>query len=185
MTENQLNHDNKPGNSPDNDRDINLQFTLTRNDLFWYNIYFIRLLVLAAIACFLGAIGVFIYSLQIPTGDYKTTLIWIIMALSAGFSISGGTIAAIVLQVFVLKNESVNQAMTMRSYIINSAGIAVFNKSRKIVRTWNDIRRVIKTHHGYYIKTGDRIAIVLPRHVFKNDEQIEYFEQLIQLAKTG
>ena len=170
--------------APETSKDIRLSFALTRTDLFWYNIHFVRLLVIGAITFFILAVGVFTYTLSVPTGDFKTTLIWVVMGCGIGFSLCSGTIAAIVLQVFFLKNESVARAMTFRNYIINEAGVAVFTDKAKIARTWKDVRKVIKTRHGFYIKTGDRIAIVLPRHVFTDKEEIEHFQKLIKLAEN-
>jgi hypothetical protein len=160
------------------EENISLSFALTRGDLFWYNMHFIRLLIFGAIIFFVLAIGVFVFSLNTPTGDYKTTLVWMVMGFGAGFSICAGSIAVVVLQIYFVKSEAVDKAMTVRNYIVNSAGIAVFNDKKRITRTWLEIRRVIKTRHGFYIKTGDKIAIVLPRHVFSGPDQIQLFEKL-------
>jgi hypothetical protein len=168
---------------PGSDKSINLSYALTRSDLFWYNIYFIRWLVIGAIIFFALAIGAFIFTLKMPTGDLKTAVIWAVMGFGVGFSICAGSVAVVLLQIFFVKNETVNKAMTRRNYIINSAGIAVFNDQGKIVRTWRDIRRIIKTRHGFYIKTGDKIAIVVPRHVFGNNVEVKIFEDLAKLAQ--
>jgi hypothetical protein len=174
---NDMNQEQQQSPSPSGSDDINLSFALTRTDLFWYNMHFIRLLIVGAIAFFILAIAVFVYSLNAPPGDYKTTLVWMVMGFGAGFSICAGSIAVVVLQIYFVKSEAVDQAMTIRNYIVNSSGIAVYNDKRRITRTWHDIKKVVKTRHGFYIKTGDKIAIVLPRHVFAGPEQIQLFER--------
>jgi hypothetical protein len=181
----QDNFENTHGNLEQSAGDnINLSFALTRTDLFWYNMHFIRLLIVGAIVFFILAVGVFVFSLSTLPGDYRTTLIWLVMAFSAGFSICAGSIAVVILQLFFVKNETVNQAMIGRNYIVNSAGIAVYNDKRRITRTWREIRKVIRTRHGFYIKTGDKIAIVLPRHVFNGPDQIRQFEQFAAQVQT-
>ena len=165
---------------PEDENVIKLTFSLTRSDLFWYNLHFIRLLGYAAIGFFILSIAFFIIALNTPYGDMRTTFIWVVMASGAGFSITAGSIAAIVLQVFILKNETIARAMTRRSYIISESGVAVYNEQGRIKRTWKEIRKVIKTHHGFYIKTGEKIAIVLPRHVFKDNNQIKLLEGIIK-----
>ena len=162
---------------------ISLSYSLTRADLFWYKIYFMRLLVVGAVLFFILAIAAFIITLYTPPGDLKTTLVWVIMGFGAGFSLCAGTIAAIVLQIFFVKNESVNKAMSLRNYKIDSSGIMVFNEQGRIVRTWKEIRSIIKTSHGFYVKTGDRIAIVLPRRVFSTSKELALFERFAELAK--
>jgi len=164
------------------DKAINLSYSLTRSDLFWYNIYFIRWLVIGAIVFFALAISAFIFALETPTGDLKTTIIWAVMGFGVGFSICAGSVAAILLQIFFVKNEAVNKAMNRRNYIISSSGIAVFNEQGKIIRTWKEITRIIKARHGFYIKTGDKVAIVIPRHVFANNHEIKLFEDLAKQA---
>jgi len=163
---------------------INLSYSLTRSDLFWYNIYFVKWLVIGAVVFFTLAITAFVIALKTPSGDLKTTIIWAVMGFGVGFSICAGSVAAILLQIFFVNNETVNKAMTRRSYIINSAGIAVFNEQGKITRTWKDIKSIIKTRHGYYIKTGDKIAIVIPRQAFASQSDLEIFKELVKLAKT-
>ena len=163
--------------TPGDDIGINLSFALTRTDLFWYNMHFIRLLIIGAIVCFILAIAVFIFSLNAPPSDFKTTLVWMVMAFGAGFSICAGSIAVVVLQIYFVKSEAVDKAMTTRNYIINSAGIAVYNDQRRITRTWREIKKVVRTRHGFYVKTGDKIAIVLPRHVFPGPEQLDLFQR--------
>ena len=168
----------------DSSKSISLSYALTRSDLFWYNIYFIRWLVIGAIVFFALAIAAFIFAMKTPTGDLKTAIIWAVMGFGVGFSICAGSVAAISLQIFLIKNETVNKAMTRRNYIINSAGIAVFNEQGKIVRPWKEIKRIIKTRNGFYIKTGDKIAIVIPRHVFADPYEIRQFENLIKFANS-
>lgn len=167
-------------NKPEDEKVIRLTFSLTRSDLFWYNLHFIRLLGYAAVAFFILSIVFFVIALNTPYGDLRTTFIWVVMASGAGFSITAGSIAAIVLQVFILKNDTITRAMTRRSYIISESGVAVYNEQGRIKRTWKEIRKVVKTHHGFYMKTGEKIAIVLPRHVFKDNNQIKLLEGLIR-----
>lgn len=178
------NRNNGPGRDPNSESDsISLSYSLTRADLFWYNIYFVRLLVVGSILFFILTIAVFIVTLYTPPGDLKTTLIWVIMGFGAGFSLCAGTIAAIILQIFFLKNESVSKAMSLRNYMIDASGIAVFNEQGRIVRAWKDIRRIIKTSHGFYVKTGDRISIVLPRRVFNTAKELALFEKFSEPVK--
>jgi len=164
-------------------KSINLSYSLTRSDLFWYNIYFIRWMVIGAIIFFALAVGTFIFTLKMPTGDLKTAVIWAVMGFGVGFSICAGSVAVVLLQIFFTKNETVNKAMTSRNYFINSTGIAVFNEQGKIVRTWREIKSIIKARHGFYIKTGDKAAIVIPRHVFANNNEIKLFETLVKQAQ--
>jgi len=161
---------------------INLAFGLTKSDLLSYNFHFMRLLMVGAAACFILAVAVFIYSQNIPPGDYRTTLNWVVTAFGVGFSLCGGPIAVVILQLFGSKNEAVNKAMAWRNYIISSSGIVVFNDQGRISRTWRDVKKVIKTRHGFYLKTGDKLAFVLPRHVFNGPEEIHLFERLSGLV---
>ncbi|MCP4582807.1 MAG: YcxB family protein [candidate division Zixibacteria bacterium] len=174
--QNPNNHDPETGDT------INLSYSLSKTDLFWYNLFFVRWLLVGAIAFFILAISAFILSLNMLSGDLKTTIQWAVMGFGIGFSMCGGSIAAIMLQIFFIKNKSVEQAMTRRNYIINPAGVAVFNERGKIVRTWKEIRKVVKAGHGFYIKTGDKIAIVIPRHVFTDKNEIKLFEKIVKQA---
>lgn len=162
------------------DKAIKLTFSLTRSDLFWYNLYFIRLLGYGAITFFLSSVAFFIVVLITPFGDLRTAFIWVVMVSGAGFSICAGSIAAIVLQVFILKNDTITRAMTRRSYIIDSSGVAIYNEKGRITRTWHEMKKIVKTRHGFYMKTGEKIAIVLPRHVFKDRNEIKLLEGLIR-----
>ena len=174
--------DNEPENiddqGPESEKIINLSYSLTRTDLLWYNLYFVRWLVVGAVAFFGLAIAAFILALNTPSGDLKTAIQWAVVGFGIGFSLCGGSIAAIMLQIFFIKNKSVEQAMTTRNYAISSVGVAVFNEQGRITRTWKDIKKVIKARHGFYIRTGDKIAIVIPRHVFADKSEIELFESL-------
>jgi hypothetical protein len=174
----------KKARSPDDESDlidenIQLSFALTREDLLWYNLYFVRYLVYGFfVFLFLFAIG-FIMALKTPRGDLQTALIWLEVFLGIGISICAGTMTAIVLQIYFLKNRTVDRAMTQKNYIINSAGVAVFDEKNKIVRTWNKVLKVIKTRQGFYIRTGDKLAIIIPRRAFKDADELKVFEKIL------
>jgi hypothetical protein len=158
---------------------INLSFALTRNDLFWYNIHFARLPMLGFFVFLFLFIAGFILAIQTPKGDLQTAFIWTEIGLGIGLSICMGTISAIVLQIYFLKSTTVTRAMSERNYIISSAGIAVSDERNRLNRTWQEVRNVIKTRKGFYFRTGDKLAIIIPRHVFKDRNDLKAFEEIL------
>lgn len=174
------NSQNEGNNSEPSIKDINLAFSLTRDDLFWYNIYFARLMVFGFFLFLILFIAGFIVILNTPSGDLQTTFVWVEIAIGAGLSVCVGTIAAIALQVYFLKSGAIEKSMTERNYIISTAGIAVFNERGKIMRTWKDVKKIIKTHHGYYIRTGDKLAIIIPHKELQDPEILKLFIAIIK-----
>lgn len=158
---------------------INLSFALTKDDLFWYNLHFIRLFVIGFFIFLLLFIAGFILVIKTPKGDIQTTFIWMEIGFGIVLSICMGAISAIVLQVYFLKSNIIARAMSTRNYIIDTAGIAVFDKRGKIVRTWKDVKKIIKTRKGFYFRTSDKLAIIIPRRVFKDPDMLEEFENII------
>ena len=174
------NSQNDSNNSEPSIKDINLTFSLTRDDLFWYNIYFARLMVFGFFLFLILFVAGFIVIINTPSGDMQTTFVWVEIAIGAGLSVCVGTIAAIALQVYFIRSGVIEKSMTERNYIISTAGIAVFNERGKIMRTWKDVKKVIKTHHGYYIRTGDKLAIIIPLRELQNPDNLESFKKMIK-----
>ena len=158
---------------------INLSYALRRSDLFWYNFHFLRLLSAGAAAFFVLAIVGSIAVLRTPVGDLRTALIWADLGFGVGFSICAGSVAAVALQIFIFKSGPVERAMSKRSYVINSGGIAVFNDQGRIARSWNDVKTIVKTRHGFYLRTSDKLAIVIPRRVLKQQNDLESFKAIL------
>ena len=159
--------------------DVNLSFALTKTDLFWYNIHFARFIVWGALALFIMFAAGAVLVLKTPSGDLQTAFVWGEMAIAVGLSMCVGIIAAIALQVFFLRNETVAMSMEKRNYIINSAGITVYNDRRRITRTWRDILKIIRTRKAYYFRTGDKLAIIVPFRVFAHPDEREFFEKIV------
>ena len=160
--------------------EISLSYALNRHDLFWYNLYFARFLVVGFIVFLSLFILVMIWTINTSSGDLATTLIWVGVGLGVGLSICTGSIASIALQVYLVKNETINKAMTKRNYIISSAGIAVFDDRSKIVRTWKDVAKVNKSRQGFYIRTSGKLAIIIPRREFNDPVKLKTFERIIK-----
>jgi hypothetical protein len=158
---------------------IRLSFSLTRADILWYNLHFARFIVLGLIAFFMLFVIGLIAIVSAPKGDLQIAFIWIEMAIGIGFSICAGIIAAIVIQIYFQKTASVKQAMAEKSYIIDSTGITVFDDSHRIVRSWQDILKIITTRRGFYFRTGDKLAIVIPRRVLKDSHELKAFENIL------
>jgi hypothetical protein len=177
--------DKKPNNteSQSQDKTINLSFALTRNDLLWYNLYFIRWIVYGAMLLILLFIGGLIWSVSMPQGDLQTAMIWMVIALAAGFSICMGSIMAVVLQIFFTKSEIVAKSMTRRNYIVSSTGVAVYDERGQIMRPWAQVKNIIKTKHRFYIRTGDKMSIILPKREFKSPDDLQAFEGIISHYK--
>ncbi|MCD6161393.1 MAG: YcxB family protein [candidate division Zixibacteria bacterium] len=172
---------NKNNTSESSIRDVNLTFLLTRDDLFWYNMYFTRLMVFGFFVLLILFMAGFIVIINTPSGDLQTTFVWVEIALGAGLSVCIGTIGAIALQIYFLKGGGIEKSMTERNYIISMAGIAVFTERSKIMRTWKDVIKVIKTRHGYYIRTGDKLAIIIPHRELKNPDDLQAFKEIIKI----
>jgi len=157
---------------------INLTFTLNRNDIFWYNLFYARFLVIGVIVFLILMVVGLIVTVNTPKGDLRTTLYWIELALGIGFSICLATISAIALQVYIVKNKTIEKAITKKSYIINSAGIAIFDERRKLTRTWKDIVKIDRSRQRFYIRTSSKLAIIIPYREFNNPEERLLFERL-------
>ena len=160
--------------------EINLSYALNRHDLFWYNLYFARFLVAGFLVFLFLFIAVFIWAVKTPLGDLATTLIWVEVGLGIGLSICAGSIASIALQVYLVKNETITKAMTKRNYIINTAGIAVFDDRSKIVRTWKDVVKVNKSRQGFYIRTSGKLAIIIPRRELSDPVKLKTLEKIVK-----
>lgn len=176
---NNTEYQNQDNSQESQDKTIRLSFALTRTDLLWYNLYFIRWIVYGAILLILLFIVGLIWSVNTPKGDLQTAMIWMVIGLAAGFSICMGSIMAVVLQIYFTKSEIVAKAMTRKNYIISNAGVAVYDERGQIMRTWTQVKNIIKTKHRFYIRTGDKMSIVLPKREFKSPDDLQAFEGII------
>jgi len=170
--------DNKSGNLM-----IDLSFELTRGDLFWYNLRYAR--ILAAGLIFFGLMFLIGFALIIntPPGDLWSTYMWVEIGAGIGLSICAGSIGAIALQVFVLKNETINKARVHRGYRISSSGIEIYTATRSIQRPWNEIVKIDKSRFGYYFRTGGKLAIIIPnRELVKTDNKVLLDQLLKELS---
>jgi len=164
----------------DGNNTVNLSYALKRSDLFWYNFHFLRLLAAGAAFFFALAIAGSILVLWAPIGDLRTALIWAEIGFGLGFSLCAGPVAGVTMQIFFFKSGTVDRAMTRRSYIIDDGGIAIFNDRGRIARTWNEVKTIIRTRHGFYLRTSDKLAIVIPRRELRQQNDLETFQKILR-----
>jgi hypothetical protein len=170
---------NRDNSQESKEKTIHLSFALTRADLLWYNLYFIRWIVFGAITLILLFITGLVWYVITPKGDLQTAIIWIVIGIAAGFSVCMGSIMAIILQIYYIKNEIVTKAMTKKNYIINGQGLTVYDERGQITRTWTQVKNVIRTKRSFYIRTGDKMSIVLPKRDFKDPKDLQVFEEIL------
>lgn len=165
--------------------EIRFAFSLTRKDILWYNIHFNRGVVFLGIAFTLMFIPGLLLAFRHTGTDLGTFYMWLEIGICLGWIMCFSSILAIFLQVFYLKSEAVEKAMEFRHYIINTAGVAVYTSQSKLTRTWKDIIKTIKTNNGFYLRTSDKAAIIIPRHVLKDTQELENLERLLKNAKQN
>jgi hypothetical protein len=167
--------------SPDK---IEMSFSLTRKDILWYNLHFnIGIIILAIIFLVLLLPGL-ILTLKYPGGDLGMFFVWLEIGFALGLLICLGVILIIVLQIFYIKSDAVDKAMRKRNYIINSAGVAVFTDEGQLVRAWTDFKKINHTRQGYYLRTSEKVAIILPLWAFKSPEDLLAFKALVKSQKS-
>jgi len=165
---------------PGEGRVISLSYSLNRADLFWYNLYFSRYVVVAGLAFLALFIAGFILTVRASSDDLRASFMWLDIGLGAGFSVCVGIVTSIALQVYVLKSDVIERAMTWRSYDISHEGISVFNRQAKIDRPWTNVRNVYETKHGFYVRTGDRLAIIIPVRELKDSGKLQNFREILE-----
>jgi len=172
--------------NPDSVNDeIRLSFALTRRDVLAYNLHFNRGLVFLTLFLFLLLLPSLIIALKYPTGDIGTFYMWITIGIGIAFVITFSSLLAIYIQVYYIKNEVVEKSMEFRNYIINSSGIAIFTANSRFTRTWKEIIKIIKTKNGYYLKTSDKAAVIIPFHVIQSEAERNVLKRIINTARIS
>lgn len=159
--------------------EIRLSFSLSRRDVLAYNLHFNRGLVLLAIILLLSLPLSIIIAIKNPIGDIGAFYMWIAIGIGVAFIMCFSSLMAIFLQVYYVKNDVVEKAMELRNYIINSAGIAIYTDDSRFTRSWKDVIKIIKTKNGYYLRTGDKAAIIIPFHVVDSEIKRQSLQRII------
>lgn len=173
-----------PNQTP-NSEEIKLAFALSKKDILWYNLHFNRGVIYLGILFSLLFFPGLLLALQHPAGDLGTFYLWLEIGICLGWVLCFSSILAIVLQVFYLKSPVVEKAMEYRHYVINSAGVAVFTSDSRLVRTWREIIKIIRTKHRFYLRTSDKAAIIIPGQVLKDAEGIENLKRILKNAELN
>ena len=161
------------------DSEIRLSFSLSRRDVLIYNLYFNRSLVFLTIILFLLLPISIIVAVKNPVGDIGVFYMWLAIGVGLAFIISFSSLLAIFIQVYYVKNDTVEKSMELRNYIINSAGIAIYTDNSRFVRSWKDMLKIIKTRNGYYLKTSDKAAVIIPFHVIDSESKRQSLQRII------
>ncbi|NLI16332.1 MAG: YcxB family protein [candidate division Zixibacteria bacterium] len=167
------------------DSEIRLSFSLSRRDVLIYNLYFNRSLVFLTIILFLLLPISIIVAVKNPVGDIGVFYMWLAIGVGLAFIISFSSLLAIFIQVYYVKNDTVEKSMELRNYIINSAGIAIYTDNSRFVRSWKDMLKIIKTRNGYYLKTSDKAAVIIPFHVIDSESKRQSLQRIIAANKTS
>ncbi len=177
-----MNNQSETGQGTD---EIRLSFSLSRRDVLAYNLHFNRGLVLLAAILFLLVPVSIIIAIKNPTGDIGAFYMWIAIGIGLAFIMCFSSLMAIFLQVYYVKNDVVEKAMELRNYIINSAGIAIYTDDSRFTRTWKDVIKIIKTKNGYYFRTSDKAAIIIPFHVVDSEKKRQSLQRIITTSKIS
>jgi hypothetical protein len=178
-------------NSPGHDRadsqseEIKLSFSLTRRDILNYNLHFNRGLIYMTIILGLLLIPGLILAFKYHTGDSGMFFMWLAIGVGMALVMCFSSLSAIFIQVYYIKGDVVEKAMEFRSYIINSAGIAIFTSNSQLIRSWKDIIKAVESKHGFYLRTSDKAAIIIPHHVVESVISLENLKQIIGKGKSG
>lgn len=170
---------NKQSEIHQNTDEIRLSFSLSRRDVLAYNLHFNRGLVLLAIILFLLLPISIIIAIKNPTGDIGTFYMWLAIGVGLAFIMSFSSLMAIFIQIYYVKGDVVEKAMEFRNYIINSAGIAIYTADSRFARSWKDIIKIIRTKNGYYLRTSDKAAVIIPFHVIDSDITRQNLQRII------
>jgi hypothetical protein len=165
--------------------EIRLSFSLSRRDVLAYNLHFNRGLVLLAVILFLLVPPSIIIAIKNPTGDIGAFYMWIAIGIGLAFMMCFSSLMAIFLQVYYVKNDVVEKAMELRNYIINSAGIAIYTADSRFTRSWKAVNKIIRTKNGYYLRTSDKAAIIIPFHVVDSEIKRRVLERIITANKLS
>lgn len=149
-----------------------------------YNLHFNRNLVYLTIALFILLPPAITIALKNPNGDIGMFYMWLAIGIGLAFTMCFSSLFAIFLQVYYVKNDVVEKALELRHYVINSAGIAIFTDNSRFTRTWKDINIIIKTKSGYYLRTSDKAAVIIPVHAVDSESTLKKLIHIIENAKT-
>jgi hypothetical protein len=165
--------------------EIRLSFSLTRRDVLAYNLHFNRGLVFMAIILFLMLTPSIIIAIKNPTGDIGMFYMWLAIGIGLAFIISFSSLLAIFIQIYYIKNDVVEKAMELRNYIINNAGVAIYTSNSRFTRSWKDINKIIITKNGYYLRTSDKTAVIIPFHAVESESMRQNLKQIIDIGKSS
>jgi hypothetical protein len=174
----------KPAGSQSTD-EIRLSFSLTRRDVLAYNLHFNRGLIYMSIILTILLAPAIIIAIKYPHGDLGMSYMWMAIGVGLALIMSSSSLLAILIQVYYVKNDVVDKAMEYRNYIINNAGIAIYTPKSQLIRSWKEIVKVIESNSGFYLRTSDKAAIIIPYHVIESDSELETFKRLLTAAKSN
>jgi hypothetical protein len=180
--------DQQPLKKPDRSQsadEIRLSFSLTRRDVLAYNLHFNRGLIYMSIILAILLAPAIIIAIRYPHGDLGMFYMWMAIGVGLALIMSSSTLLAIFVQVYYIKNDVVDKAMDHRNYIINSAGIAIYTPESQLVRSWKEIVKVIESTSGFYLRTSDKAAIIIPHHVIGSDSVLETFQRILAVCKPN
>jgi hypothetical protein len=175
---------NEPANNQPTD-EIRLSFSLTRRDVLYYNLHFNRGLIYMSIILAILLVPAIIIAIKYPHGDLGMFYMWMAIGVGLALIMSSSTLLAIFIQVYYIKNDVVDKAMEHRNYIINSAGIAIYTPKSQLVRSWKEIIKAIESRSGFYLRTSDKAAIIIPYHVLESDSVLETFKRILAAVKSN
>jgi hypothetical protein len=165
--------------------EIRLSFSLTRRDVLAYNLHFNRGLIYMSIILTILLVPAIIIAIKYPYGDLGMFYMWMAIGVGLALIMSSSTLLAIFIQVYYIKNDVIDKAMEHRNYIINSAGIAIYTPKSQLIRSWKEIAKVIESNSGFYLRTSDKAAIIIPYHVIESDSELETFQRILTASKSN
>jgi hypothetical protein len=163
--------------------EIKLSFSLTRRDVLAYNLHFNRGLIYMSIILAILLAPAVIIAMKYPHGDLGMFYMWMAIGVGLALIMSSSTLLAILIQVYYVKNDVVDKAMEHRNYIISDAGIAIYTPKGQLVRSWKEIAKVIESNSGFYLRTSDKAAIIIPYHVIESDSVLEALRRIFAAGK--
>jgi|GEM_PF-6068088 len=150
---------------------LELEFALTRTDLFWYNLHFNRHLPVIAL-CLLLALVPVIYFLAVSAGDdSRLWLFWLLAGILLGIGYCTGSLLIIAAQVFYSGSAAVTVSLEPRYYRIDRSGLQVRSGDKQWRRNWAEIGKIHITKRAYYLFTPGRGSIIIPKNRLSGEKE--------------
>lgn len=150
---------------------LELEFALTRADLFWYNLHFNRHLLVIALCLALLLFPVIYFLANSTSGDSRLWLFWLLAAILLGIGYCAGSLLIIIAQVYYSSSATIAASLEPRAYRIDRFGLQVRSGDNHWQRTWAEIGEIHITKRAYYLFTPGRGSIIIPRNRLKGDSQ--------------